>query len=142
MLTVRAKGTDPHPPFPLLSRLCGNFPDCVEYFETVRKLSSLCGNFSLCLETFHDSWKLATLWKLSSRVGNFSDWLETFQTGWNLSRLAGNFPAALGSKGAPKLCWAALGCTGLYWAQTGYLAVLGYGGYLAVLGMGKYVLDQ
>ena len=65
-----------------------NFPDCPETFHTVQ-------NFPNCPETFHTVRKLSTLsgffqpvWKLSRPSRNCPDCPETFQTVLKLSRLS------------------------------------------------------
>ena len=72
------------------SRLSWNCSLCRK-FSSVWKLSRLCGNFPHCLETFQ------TLWKLSRPSGNFPDSPETFKTVGKLSRLSGNYPGFSGN---------------------------------------------
>jgi len=87
-----------------LSRLSGNFPDCPETFQTVRKLpvcpetfqtvrtlSRLFGNFPDCPITSRLSDNFQTVGKLSRLSGNFPDCPETFQALRKLSILSGNF---------------------------------------------------
>ena len=69
-----------------LSRQFGNFPNCLENFQTVRQLSRLSGNFSDCPETFPSVWKLSRLSVNFPDSTNFLNCLKTFQTLWNLSR--------------------------------------------------------
>ena len=69
-----------------LSRLFGNFPDCPETLQTVRKIFTLSEKFINYLERFQNVRKLSRLF------GNFPDCLESFQTVQKLSILSINFP--------------------------------------------------
>ena len=71
---------------PTIKYLSRKFPDCLETFQTVRKLSILSGNFPYCQENFQ------TIWKLSGPTGNFPVRLETFQSVWKLCGPSDRFP--------------------------------------------------
>ena len=60
-------------------------------FLTVRKLSRLSGNFPNCLEPFQ------TVWKLFQLSGNFPNYPKTFQTVQKLCRLLRNLSRCLES---------------------------------------------
>ena len=66
--------------------------DCPKFFQTVRTFSTLSGNFPHCLEVFQTGWKFFRLWKLSRLQGNFPDSMYTFQTLWIPSRFSRNIP--------------------------------------------------
>ena len=66
---------------PSIKYLSRKFPDCLETFQTVRKLSILSGNFPYCQENFQ------TIWKLYRPTGNFPLSLETFSLLMILSKI-------------------------------------------------------
>ena len=54
--------------------------DCPKFFQTVRTFSTLSGNFPHCLEVFQTGWKFFRLWKLSRLQGHFGQNIAIFCT--------------------------------------------------------------
>ena len=85
-----------------VSRQSGNFPDCLESFQTILgkiSASKLFNIFSVCVETIRidlrfsgNTRNVENNWQVPKLTWEFPDSLESFQTFQKTSRLCGNFP--------------------------------------------------